>query len=180
MHSFKSLIIVKHSPDRVWSSIRDRIKEIAPLMSDIESVKVLERDENEDGEVRFVNEWRLLWKLPAVANKIIDPGDLGWLDYAQWDRSRYVCNWRIEPFFHPESISCSGVTAYEPAIGGRGTRVTFQGDVEIDVANLAGISQSLSGPVSNVIENVVTTLVPRNFRKVFEAAEAWLNKQAAG
>ena len=175
MHSFKSVVIVKHPLDKVWLAIRDSIVEIAPLMSDIESVKVLERHEKGSEESRFVNEWRLSAKLPAIASTIIEPGDLGWLDYARWDNSNYVCRWSIEPFFHPESIRCSGITKYESAIGGRGTRVTFQGDVDIDVAQLAGLSKTISSPVSSIVENVVTTIVPRNFRKVYEAAEHWLN-----
>jgi hypothetical protein len=114
--------------------------------------------------------------LPAVAHSIIKPEELGWLDYARWNNPELVCTWRIEPFFHPEAIQCSGATAYAPAIGGRGTRVTFEGEVDIDIARLAGLSRAISRPVSSIVENVVTTLVPRNFRKVYEAAARWLDE----
>jgi len=167
-------MVMKQPPEVVWSTIRDSMSEIVPLMSDVESVRVIEREERSDGTVRFLNEWRLRSSLPSVAESVIKPDELGWLDHALWKDSERCCNWRIEPFFHPESIKCGGVTTYESAIGGRGTRITFQGDVEIDIAKLAGLSKALSRPLSSVIENVVRSLVPRNFRKVYEAAEQWL------
>ena len=67
-------------------------------------------------------------------------------------------------------IGCSGETRYESAIGGRGTRVTFEGNFELKPGALSGLAGALTTPLTPFVESIVTTLIPKNLRKVIEAA----------
>jgi hypothetical protein len=66
-------------------------------------------------------------------------------------------------------ITCHGQTDYAPAIGGRGARVTFQGTFNLAPGAVPGLGL-LEQPLNAFVESVVTTMIPRNFRKVLVAA----------
>jgi hypothetical protein len=170
----KSVSIVKHQRDDVWATVRDRLAEIVPLIDDIESVTMQSREEGRDGSVRLVNIWRAKPKLPAIAADYLKPDMLAWTDRAEYRRPTFECVWRIEPHFLTDRIQCSGVTRYEQAMGGRGTRVTFEGDLNLLLHNLPGVPAILESPLSSAIETFVSSLVPKNFRKLIDAVGQFL------
>jgi hypothetical protein len=174
MKPFKSLIIVKHPLDTVWTTIRDRMPEMAPMLDDVASITVVERYENGNGVVGLVNEWRIGLKIPAAMSSFVRPEMLGWIDRAEWSAETHECRWAIQPFFLADAVRCSGTTRYEPAIGGRGTRITFAGTLDVDRGRLGSIPASLGIPVSAAIETLVSTLIPKNFRKTTDALEKLL------
>jgi len=169
-----SVSMLKHKRDDVWATVRDRLAEIVPLIGDIESVTMQSREEGRDGAVRLVNIWKAKPKLPAIAVDYLKPDMLAWTDRAEYRRPTFECLWRIEPHFLPDRIKCSGVTRYEQAMGGRGTRVTFEGDLDLRLHNLPGVPAILEGPLSSAIEAFVASLVPKNFRKLIEATGQFL------
>lgn len=175
MKPFKSLVIVKHPVELVWTTIRDRMPEIVPMLDDVASVRVVERRSDGNGMVQLVNEWRVRVDVPAALSAILPPDQLGWIDRAEWDESTHECHWAIEPFLLPGAIDCTGMTRFEPAIGGRGTRITFAGTLGVDRSRLGGIASSLGVPVSAGLEMIVSTMIPKNFRKTTEALEKWLS-----
>jgi len=174
MKPFKSLVIVKHPLEQVWTTIRDRLPELAPTLDDVASITVVERRALDESTLHLVNEWRVKFRIPAVLASVVSPEMLGWVDRADWHKPTHVCSWAIEPFFLPEAVRCSGTTAYEPAIGGRGTRITFAGTLAVDPACFGPIAASLGVPISSALESVVTTLIPKNFRKTIDALEKLL------
>jgi len=179
MRPFKSVTIVKYPLDLVWITIRDRLSELAPFMDDIEKVICLEREEQPDGTIRLVNLWQVNPKLPALRVADLSPEALAWIDRAEWQVHNYECSWRIESHLLPEHIQCLGRTRYEPAIGGRGTRITFEGQLEMTTHNLAGVPFFLDGTLLKGIELLATTLIPKNLRKLTEAVSVFLDKTRA-
>ena len=95
---------------------------------------------------------------------------IGWTDRNVWNARERVCRWSIEPWLLRGGIGCSGETRYEAAIGGRGTRITFEGRFELSPGALSGIAGALAGPITPFVESIVSNLIPRNLRKVIEAA----------
>jgi hypothetical protein len=170
----KSISVLKHRRDEVWATVRDRLPEIVPLIDDIESVRLQSRQQRPDGAVHLVNIWKARPKLPAIAANYLKPDMLVWTDRAEYRLRTYECFWRIEPHFLAERIQCSGVTRYEPAMGGRGTRVTFEGNLELSLHNLPGVPSILEGALASGIEAFVSALVPRNFRKLTDAIGQFL------
>ena len=175
----KSVSVLKHPVPEVWTAIRDRLPEIVPFIADIESVTVQSRAEAADGTVRLVNIWKAKPKLPAIVTNYLKPEMLAWTDRAEYRLKTLECHWRTEPHFFTERIQCAGVTRYEHAMGGRGTRVTFEGDLEFSLHNLPGVPQVFENALVRGVETFVTALVPKNFRNVIEAAGRLLDGRVA-
>ncbi|HEX2027939.1 MAG TPA: hypothetical protein VHF25_08070 [Nitriliruptorales bacterium] len=170
MKQFKTLVVLRQPLQPVWSTMQDRLPELIPMIDDVASVTVLEREEVGPGRTRLVNEWRARQRLPAVVRDAVQGEVLGWIDHNLWDDQARVCVWNIEPFVLPESIRCQGTTTYEPAMGGRGCRVTFEGTFELADGALSGLAGALQRPVASFVESIVSTYIPRNTRAVLEAA----------
>jgi hypothetical protein len=177
MKAFKSIIIVKHPLDPVWTTIRDRLSDLAPFVDDIERITVMERHEEPDGTIRLVNVWKANPPIPALLSSVINPEILAWTDRAEYLTRRHECVWRIEPHFFPERTRCSGVTRYEAAIGGRGTRITFEGKLDVTASNMAGVPAFMEGAIARGIESFVTALIPKNFRKLTDALATYLGQR---
>jgi hypothetical protein len=155
------------------------LPEIVPLLDDIESVTVQSREEKPDGTVKLVNVWKACPKLPAIVTSHLRPEMLAWSDHAEWSGRNFQCNWRMKPHFYADRINCSGATRYEPAMGGRGTRITFVSNIELSTRDLPGVPAVLESAVSKAIEFFVTVLVPQNFRKVAHAIGGLLDTKPA-
>lgn len=175
----KSICVLKHPREKVWVAIRDRLPEIVQLLEDIEGVTVQSRDEGADKTVRLVNVWHAKPQLPAIVASYIKPEMLAWTDRAEYRTETFICHWKLEPHFFTDRIECSGCTRYEPAMGGRGTRVTFEADFHLFTKALPGVPTLLEGAVAKGVETFMTALVPRNFRKLMDALEKSLEHRAA-
>lgn len=170
MKPFRAIIVARQSVDRLWITVRDRMPDVAAMLDDVESVTVIKRRKAANGDVHLVNEWRAKPGLPLPAGHLIDQDSLGWLDHAEWAEAERRCSWRIETLFLPGRIQCQGVTTYESAMGGRGARITFEGEIGVDVTRLIAPTTVLDRGVTFAVESIVTTLIPRNFRKTIDAA----------
>ncbi|HEX4136320.1 MAG TPA: SRPBCC family protein [Bryobacteraceae bacterium] len=179
MKTFHTLEIVKAPLDEVWRAIRDRLDELVPHLDDVQSVVVEHREELPDGSVRLINLWRGKANIPAVLNSVIKPELLAWTDRAVWNLSTRECAWQIEMHFDRERTKCRGVTKFEPAIGGKGTRVTFSGEFAMNAKGMRGVPAFLESTVEAGVEAFVTSLIPRNFRKLVQAAGNVLTKGSA-
>lgn len=171
----RSISIVRHPLDAVWTAIRDHLPELVRYLDDIESVTVQSREELPDGTVRLINVWRAKPKLPAIVASRIRPDMLSWTDRAEYRPAVLECHWNLEPHFFSERIRCPGVTRYEPAMGGRGTRVTFENDLQISLQHLPGVPSLLEGTLASGIESFVAALIPKNLRKLTDAAAKFLD-----
>ena len=170
MKTLSSVVVVKQPLDRVWVTMRDRLPELAAALDDIESIVVVEREALRPGSVRLVNKWQSRQRIPAGFRDRLGTADLSWLDRNLWDDASHCCTWVIEPTVLTDHIRCEGSTRYEPAMGGRGTRVTFTGTFDLAPGALGTFTGSLQKPVSAFVESIATTVIPRNVRKVIEAA----------
>lgn len=170
MKHFRNIVVVKHPIEAVWTTVRDRLPELATMLDDIESIAVIEREQLVPGRLRLVNEWRSSQRIPAILQNALGASAVSWLDRNEWDDGAHCCIWGIEPSVLPEHIRCTGSTLYEPAMNGRGTRITFAGEFELAPGALRGLAGPLGEPVAAFVESVVTIFIPRNLRKVMDAA----------
>lgn len=177
MKKFKSVTIVKQPKALVWKAMRDRLPETVPFLDNVAAITQVRREELADGSVQLINLWKADVKIPGAIQSIIDPSNLSWLDRAEWFEASNRCQWRIEPQFFTDHIRCAGNTHFEPALGGRGTRITFEGELEITVSNIAGLPTFMQVAVSNAMESLVTSLVPKNFRKITDALSLLLEQK---
>jgi hypothetical protein len=122
---FRTLAVVRQDRQRVWTLVRDRLDELVPLISDVDSVTVESRREGADGTVQLVNLWRAKADVPVLLRSVVKPEMLAWTDRAEWKPADWACHWRIEPQVFADRVDCVGVTRYEEAMGGRGTRIVL-------------------------------------------------------
>jgi hypothetical protein len=177
MKKFKSVMVVKHPKSVVWKAMRDRLPEMVPFLDNVAAITQVRREEPTDGCVQLINLWKADVDIPSTIQSVIDPSNLSWLDRAEWFEPKNKCQWTIEPQFFTDHIRCAGSTYFEPAIGGRGTRITFEGELEITVSNIAGLPSFMHATVSKAMESLVTSLIPKNFRKITDAMSILLERK---
>lgn len=177
MKDFRCLVGVRQPAGPLATAVRDRICQVAPDLEQVETISTVSRTLLADGGAVLVNEWRVDPALPAGLDGFVTPDMLGWLDHSQWAADASACRWRIEPFFMSEAIRCEGVTRFEPAMGGRGARATFEGQLDIDPSALAKVPLAWRPTASIAVEFLIGTLIPRNFRKTVEAVAALLEAE---
>lgn len=169
MKHFKNIIMVKYPVDMVWQTIRDRLPELAQWLDNVDTIKIEERNEQDNGDVNLTNLWQAKAKIPLGLKSVINPEMLSWIDRAEWKESSRQCHWQIEPNFFHDRIQCSGIAYYESAMGGRGAKIIFEGDIGIDAHQLPGVPAALESTIASGVESMVTSLIPKNFRKMTEA-----------
>ncbi|MEM8658826.1 MAG: hypothetical protein AAF813_07680 [Pseudomonadota bacterium] len=170
MKSFSTIVGVRKQVPQLAGTVRDRLPEIAPTLADVSSIVAADRTQCSDGCTHLINEWRVDLKLPGPVREAISEDMLGWNDHAVWSADLTECTWRIEPFFMPGAIRCSGTTRFEAAMGNRGTKAIFIGEFDVDADALSQIQPAWRSAAVSAVELVVGTMIPRNFRKTIEAA----------
>lgn len=172
MKDFRSLVVLKRPQRELWTIMRDHLADLAGRVTDIEGIRQIERSADANGLVHIVNEWRFRQQTPAAIRSMLKIDELSWIDRNSWDAETGTCSWTIETSFLREYIDCTGATTFAAAMAGRGTRVTFAGNLDLKpglLGTLAGIEPLVSG----FLKSIVTAIIPRNFRAVAEAAAAF-------
>jgi hypothetical protein len=83
-----------------------------------------------------------------------------------------IVAWLSDPFGSTYAGGCKIVSARDVAegqMGGRGTRITFAGELDLKPGPLAGL-RALEQAATSFVESIVTTIIPRNLRAMAEAA----------
>lgn len=173
MKTFRSLVVLKRPHAELWTNMRDHLVDFSEHIADIEEICQIDRTVDADGVVHIVNEWRVRQQVPAMVRGVLKTDELSWIDRNSWDASTYTCSWAIEPNFLKEYIACSGQTIFVAAMAGHGTRVTFEGGLDLKQGMLGGSLGGVEKLLSGFIELIVTTVIPRNLRAVVEAAAAF-------
>jgi hypothetical protein len=160
--------MVKHPLERVWILMRDDLPKLADQIDDIERIRVESVRRNHDVH-RIVNIWEASVQLPLNVANHLDANLFSWTDYAEWYDSKQECHWHIKHHYFRDSFNCSGVTQFLPAMGGRGTRITFRGTFELNRKKIPKILSVLEDPALIMIESMLIKLIPKNFQKIATA-----------
>ncbi|MGK7295025.1 MAG: SRPBCC family protein [Candidatus Wenzhouxiangella sp. M2_3B_020] len=169
MKAFSTLVVLKAPPERLFATLRDRLPELAEAMDGIEAIDELERRQ-EDGAQLVVSRWHARQTVPSVLQERLGQRRIDWIDRARWQDERLLCTWDIEPSLGGGAIKCSGTTEFVPAMGGRGTRARFAGNLDIAPDYLGSVVGGFHGPVKALVEMIATSLIPANFRSIAEEA----------
>ncbi|MDZ4701634.1 MAG: hypothetical protein SH809_18120 [Rhodothermales bacterium] len=154
-------------PD-IWRALRDDLPVIAGRLDEVASIECLERQSLPDGRLRVVNRWTAAPQLPAMLMQYAKPEMLSWVDRAEWDEAAARCTWTIESPYFGEHVACAGSTVFQPAMGGRGARITFAGEMIIN--GMPKGFEQVEGLLARGAESIVTRIVASNFQKLAKAA----------
>ena len=173
---FKTVNLIKHGLDKVWTTMRDDLPELAGMMDEIESVTEMEKTVTKSN-YHIVNIWRSAIKLPQAIISVLGSDLFVWTDRADWNNETHVCTWSIEVHKFRDSVQCHGTTSFEPAMGGSGTKITFAGELEWDNRKSGGISGAMGEAFLAMGGDIIQSSVQKNFRKLAEAAAKYLDKK---
>lgn len=173
------MVVLKHPLERVWPAMRDDLPGLVTPADGIRELLIQERAAVVPAGLRVISIWQAEVTVPALAAPYVDPDMFRWTDDATWDEESHVCRWRITTHHHASHIQCAGTTRYEPALGGRGTRITMRGDFTWNLQGILDLPPGLENPVARGITAFVGGLIPRNFRQVAEAVRRHLDRTGA-
>ena len=169
MKEFSTLVVLKVPPEHLFTTLRDRLPKLAETMEEIEAIQELERRNIGDAQV-VVNHWHARQTIPPFLQERLGQTRIDWLDRASWHEQQLLCTWEIEPSLGGGAITCSGTTEFIQAMGGRGTRARFAGNLNIAPEYLGSVIGGFHGPVKSLVEMIATSLIPANFRSIAEEA----------
>lgn len=160
----------------VFRTIRDELPGIVEFIPDIEKVVVHEREDEGPGRVRFVNEWFAQAEIPKIAQALIKPDMLSWMDFALWDEKDWSTEWRLETKFFTERVKVGGKNYYVEKDG----RTCFQmrGELKVDAAGMPGIPKLLQGKLATELEKFVVKLITPNLTNMTKGLREYLRAQA--
>ena len=171
MKIFTTTAMLQRPADIVWLTMRDHLSDVADGVGDIRTLTTVSRIDSPE-VTHLVNLWEASPAVPPALAGMLPANLFRWADRAEWWNAARECRWSIEPAFAPDRIRCRGVTHYEQAMGGRGTRITFQGELHI-----AAGGPLMSG-VAAVAESFIAGVIPKNFQNLAHSAGRYLERQA--
>ena len=173
--NFKTVSIVKFPVDLTWQTMLHHLPDIAKDVDDLESINEIERTSQTADTIKVVSVWCAKPNLPEMVTKYIKPDMLKWDDIALWKEKEKVIDWEIRSHHYSEELQCGGTTAFEPAMGGKGCKLTFSGALEFK-GNLFSGMGVLDSPIAKIAETVLGQMIPSNFRKITEALGRYVEK----
>lgn len=163
----------------VFSTYRDRLPELVPFLPNITSIEVLTRQDAPEGQAgisKLLNLWRAEGEIPKVATAVIKPDMVAWNDHALWDANEWTCQWRVEPKFFTDNVSCRGKNRF--VADGDSTILELRGDLDIDLGGIKGVPKFLAAKIAPVVEKFIVGLLTPNLIKVSDGLQGFLTAEA--
>lgn len=160
---FRTVGVIKVPVEDAWQAMRDELAAVVELLPNVESVKETSREVVTPRRVRITNAWKAAVRIPPVCADFLKPEMLGWIDIAEWDSEDLSCEWSIEPNHFRGHLTCAGRTCFTPAMGGRGTRLTFEGELGWQAP------PSMNSLLAAGLAPLFASLIPGNYQKLTKA-----------
>ena len=163
----------------VFSTYRDRLPQRVPFLPNVKGITVQSRTDDADGKAgvtKLLNLWEAKGEVPKMAQGIIKPEMLAWLDYATWDQDAWTCDWRIETRMFTENVKCFGHNSYE-AVGDE-TVLRIRGELDVSLSGIPGVPKFLAGKVAPHVEKFIVGLLTPNLLSVATGLEHFLESEA--
>jgi hypothetical protein len=168
---------VEESVDRVISTVRDGMSEIAPYLSGIKSIETVERKELGPGVVYLLNLWQgSIESAPPFARPFVSENMLRWKDHAEWHEREFCVKWRLEPFQFGSLFDCGGVNSFTAHEQG-GTRLVIQGTLNIYPDRIPGIPGFLSKRLRPDVEKFVVNLITPNLKGLADGLNRYYGRK---
>ncbi len=165
--------VIHHPRREVYEAYRDRLSEVAAYIPDIREIRVASREPGE-GVLKLHNIWVAEREVPSFARAIIKPDMLRWDDFAEWRDAEHRVYWRLRVGAFTEAVTCSGTNSFA-VIDERSSRVTLEGDLQIDLGKVRGVPRLMAGRLGPKVERFVVSLITPNLERVNESLGDYLD-----
>jgi hypothetical protein len=161
-----------HPRDLVFSTHRDKLRELVEYMPNVASV-VTESRVVEGPVVRLVNLWTgASDDVPAVIRPLVKPEHLTWVDRAVWDESKYRCDWEITLSAVPDAVTARGFNTFLEE-GGE-TIIQMNGEFLIHPDRIPGVPVFVAKATAPAFERFVVGLLQPNLRRSNQAVQQYI------
>lgn len=150
-------LVVRQPRARVHEALCAGTWKLGALLDEIDSVVLEEHCETNDGWQSATHLWRAKANVPAVLAPHMDSDYFAWTATVEWSDRDYQSRWQIEPHAVKESLACSAEVNMIDALGGRGTRLS----IEFNIEGLDG---------RRGFKTLANQIVSTNWRKLVDAA----------
>ena len=166
--------VIRHPLGRVYRAYRDELPQIAAFMPNIDSIVVRSREDRTSGP-KLHNVWKGKGEVPQIAQGVIRPEMVCWDDYADWADASTSCRWQIRTRVFTEKVHCGGTNRLA-AEGDRATRVTLEGELELDLADIPGVPRIFARTLKPQVERFIIAMIRPNLEQVNQALERYLDQ----
>jgi hypothetical protein len=163
---------IPHPRELVFTTHRDKLPELVPYLGQVKSIEVESRTE-EGPVVRLVNRWTASDSdVPAPIRPLLKPERLTWLDKANWDMSRWRCDWEITLSALPEAVTARGSSSFLEE--GAETIVQMSGEFLIHPDRVPGVPTFVAKAAAPALEKFIIGLLQPNLRKSNQAIQQYI------
>jgi hypothetical protein len=168
---------IRFPRELVYRTYRDRLPELVPHLPNVKKITVQRREDDAGGPgvTRLLNLWEAKGDIPKVAQGVLKPEMLAWLDHATWNQGAWTCDWRIETRMFTENVRCGGHNEYVE--DGDHTILKIRGELEMTLKGIPGVPSFLAGTVTPHVEKFIVSLLTPNLLSVAEGVERFLIAQ---
>jgi hypothetical protein len=137
----------------------------------IASVRRVHACRREDGTLETLHEWTASATLPRMIQSQADARALTWIERTTWEPTTLAGRWTVESCLLGRSVTGSGVTRLESAMGNRGTRLHFEITTNVDAGSLGPLG---NGHWTNGISDAAATVLAKTLQDLGRAIETYL------
>ena len=153
----RSKLLVMQPRDRLHTVLITRTWELAEFLDDIASVEFIQQETIDTRSRSASHVWRAKATVPPLLAPHMNIDHFKWTATVRWNDDDYESRWRIEPHALRQTLSCDGIVTLSEAVGGRGTRVAID-------TNIDGLNDQQG------VETIAYRIVLVNWQKLVEAA----------
>ena len=160
-----------------YETMRDHIDKIVVYVPNIVGMKILERKDT-GNSTYITSHWQGKHVLPDIVGQIIKVPDMAWIDRAQWQNDKRICNWSYEPFVFKDYIRMRGTDTFTQE--GNETIVTIEGDIEVNFLHYPLVPTVLKKKINDQISEILYSLVEPNFITIYKGLEKYIQANSSG
>jgi hypothetical protein len=171
---FKIIELLKHSPDKVYQTYRDRLPDLVPYLPNVDVIERLERQETPGG-VKHVFRWKVSGAIPRAVRPFFSDKMMTYLDRNEWFDEVKRVDWRFEIGIFPDAVDCHGTNFFTAGKEPGTAEIALTGFLNIDLAKVKGVPRLLHG-LASTVEKFLLDQVRPNLMAVTKAVGQYLDE----
>ena len=168
--------IIDQPADIVYPLVRDEMHKIIPYLPNIESIKMISREDLDGNRVKIVNHWMAKAQIPSMLKKFARPELFSWKDYAVWRDDDYCVDFELESFLANDLYDAKGTNYFGPAGEGK-TKLRVTCELIIHPNKIPGVPTFLAKKVLPSIESLLRSTMEPNLTSLGKGLTEYFKAQ---